>query len=187
MLDLNNPYSQEEIIAATEKVGQHVADYFAGLSPEQFTYHTDGVWSAQLNLQHLLLSNKPVAKALGLPADRLEKMFGRSERSSHDYDTIVATYRKKLAEGLRAEGSNFEPIAFRMPDDVEDEQTYLVAEYQKTTQRLIEAIDAWSDGDLDTYNLPHPAVPDMTLREILLFTLYHNLHHRSDVEKLFQT
>jgi uncharacterized damage-inducible protein DinB len=186
LLDLNNPYSIDEILAANERVGIHVGDAFAALSPEHFTYQTDGVWSPQLHLQHLLLSNKPLAKAMQMSLDRFERMFGRSERSSHDYDNIVAIYRQKLDEGLRAEGSNFEPIIFRMPDEVEDAQTYLVDEWRKTNVNLIAAIDGWTDGDLDAYLIPHPAVPDMTVREMLLFTLYHNLHHLNDVEQLLQ-
>jgi uncharacterized damage-inducible protein DinB len=186
LLDLNNPYSVEDILAATERVSTHVGDAFAALAPDTFTYQTDGVWSAQQSLEHLLLTTKPVAKALKLPPERLEKMFGRSERSSHDYDTIVAAYRKKLNGGLRAEGSSFDPITFKMPEDIDDEQTYLVEEYRKTARRLIEVVDTWSDGDLDAYLLPHPVDPEMTVREMLLFTLYHNLHHLNDVEQLLQ-
>lgn len=187
MLTLNNPYSQEEIIAATQTVGTYVGDFFSGLSPERFTYETEGVWSAQSNLQHMLLSLKPLAKAISMSPDRLEKMFGRSDRSSEDYDVIVQHYQKKLEEGLRAEGSGFEPVGYRMPEDVEDVQAYLLEEWHKTIEKYLAAIDEWSDTDLDAYLLPHPAVPDMTVREMLMFTLYHNIHHVEDVTRLLES
>ena len=32
-------------------------------------------------------------------------------------------------------------------------------------------------GTLDRYRLPHPLIGKLTLRELLLWTLYHNAHH----------
>lgn len=46
------------------------------------------------------------------------------------------------------------------------------------------ALGKWSDKALDSYLLPHPLLGKMTVREILFFTLYHNLHHVNDVQRL---
>ena len=38
---------------------------------------------------------------------------------------------------------------------------------------------AWSERALDRYRLPHPLLGRLTVREMLLFTLYHSVHHFS--------
>jgi hypothetical protein len=38
----------------------------------------------------------------------------------------------------------------------------------------------WSEAELDRYTLPHPLLGDLTMREMLCFTLYHNQRHISD-------
>ena len=43
--------------------------------------------------------------------------------------------------------------------------------------RLHGAITRWGERALDRFRLPHPALGQLTVREMLFFTLYHNLHH----------
>ena len=39
------------------------------------------------------------------------------------------------------------------------------------------AIGKWSEEKLDALQLPHPLLGNLTVREMLLFTLYHQRHH----------
>jgi hypothetical protein len=39
------------------------------------------------------------------------------------------------------------------------------------------ALQGWSEQALDRLRLPHPGLGLLTVREMLLFTLYHNAHH----------
>ena len=36
---------------------------------------------------------------------------------------------------------------------------------------------SWGELALDRYRLPHPLLGRLTVREMLLFTLYHSVHH----------
>ena len=48
---------------------------------------------------------------------------------------------------------------------------------------LREAASRWSEAALDGYRIPHPLLGKLTVREMLLFTLYHNVHHVTNVQK----
>ena len=45
------------------------------------------------------------------------------------------------------------------------------------------AVGRWSEDQLDRYQLPHPAMGKMTVREVLFFTVYHNAHHARRVRE----
>ncbi|MFK7801547.1 MAG: DinB family protein, partial [Anaerolineae bacterium] len=65
-----------------------------------------------------------------------------------------------------------------------EERERILQGWVKKNRQLISAVDAWQDADLDTLVLPHPLLGNMTLREILLFTVYHNMHHVNDVQRV---
>ena len=46
-----------------------------------------------------------------------------------------------------------------------------------TLSALQERLLRWNEADLDSTRLPHPLMGRMTVREVLHFTVYHNLHH----------
>jgi hypothetical protein len=48
---------------------------------------------------------------------------------------------------------------------------------EETAAALHAALGRWGERSLDRLRLPHPALGTLTVREMLLFTLYHNLHH----------
>ncbi len=48
---------------------------------------------------------------------------------------------------------------------------------------LAQGIERWSDAQLDRRCLPHPLLGKLSVREMLFFTLYHNLHHVQVAER----
>ena len=42
---------------------------------------------------------------------------------------------------------------------------------------MVAAAEKWDEKELDEYYLPHPILGKLTVREILFFTIYHNLRH----------
>ena len=42
---------------------------------------------------------------------------------------------------------------------------------------LVTEVERWSERAMDRYRLPHPLLGQLTVREMLFFTLYHNVHH----------
>ena len=59
----------------------------------------------------------------------------------------------------------------------------LLDKFQKQGKKLVSTIGKWSDSDLDKYLLPHPLLGKMTIRELLLWTTYHNYHHLNNLKE----
>jgi hypothetical protein len=110
-------------------------------------------------------------------------MFGQPDHPSMSYAELVAMYNAKLAEGFRAEDSPpVTPAVYRFPEGTVSEKEHLVQAWNDGNNRLLEALKIWSEEDLDTHQLLHPAVGMLTIREMLFFTLHHNTLHWHDIE-----
>jgi len=119
----------------------------------------DNKWSAAQNVQHLILSIKPLNLAFTLPNFAL-LFFGKLNRNPRNYDEIV-TPKKELPTK-------------------ED----LIGEFKTVNEIFLKKINDFTEEDLDKYLLPHPLLGKLTLREMLYFTIYHTLHHHKAI--LFQ-
>jgi hypothetical protein len=109
--------------------------------------------------------------AYALPKFAIVVMFGKTNRASKTYDELVIKYKAKLAAGGRASGPFIPPaVGFEKKDE-------LIKKYTRQKQKLITKIEKQSEADLDKYILPHPLLGKVTLREMLYFTIHHNVHH----------
>lgn len=176
--------SKDDIINQLQQLKQKVAETVATLSDEQFNHGTTDNWSASDYLKHLILSVKPFARAIQLPKTALAERFGTREEGSMTYADLVNRYEDIIAGGMRAEKApNSVPLNYKFPDDVGDDiQTYLNQTWEQANQDLIEALAGWSEDDLNTYCLPHPAFASITIREMCFFTIHHNQHHHTDIQ-----
>lgn len=180
---MSEPSTKSELIEQLVQVKDSLCQDVQSMSPDQFNQGNDESWSANGYLKHLILSVKPVAKAMSLPLPQLESMFGRAERPSRTYAEIVAAYKARIADGVRAEDyQNVTPTFYRLPEGVTDEKTYLTETWNESNQRVLDTLQKWEDADLDIYQLPHPAIGMTTVRETLFFTLYHNTLHWNDIQ-----
>lgn len=175
--------TKAEIIDALKQLSEQVTVTAESLSIKQFITSIDEGWAAQGYLQHLILSVKPFARAIAMPLPRLESMFATTDKGSRTYEALVADYDAQIAAGMRAElGGNTTPTDFRMPDDVDDAQNYLIEVWNSANVDLVFTLDDWTETDLDTYLLPHPALGKITIREMCYFTIHHNGIHHADIE-----
>ncbi|MEP6988693.1 MAG: DinB family protein [Chloroflexota bacterium] len=180
---MSDPQTQHDVVEQLARIQETVTKDIARLSDEQFCNGTTEAWSAADYLKHLLLSVKPVAKAMGFPAEVLEKQFDLSGRASRTYAEVVKAYQKRLDEGIRAEDfDKVVPVFYRFPEGITDERAYLVQSWNESNQRLIAAALKWSEAELDSLQMPHPAVGMLTLREMLFFTIFHNTLHWHDIQ-----
>ena len=177
--------SRVDILTALQQAHLQVSEAATQLSDAQFFSQTDPSWSAADYLKHLILSVKPFARLLSFPAERVEKLFGTKTAGSTTYDALVERYEARLRAGLRAENApSFTPASYKVPEDAgNDIQGYLIGTWDKANQELIAALPNWSEDDLDTYQVPHPALGDLTLREMCFFTVHHNQLHRADIQQ----
>ena len=139
-------------------------------------------WSSADYVKHLIMSVKPFAKGLLLPPEQLGQMFGTTDEGSMSYAELVDKYEAKMATGFGAEDTGIVPVNYRMPEGVTDEKAYLIETWDEANQRLFKALENWTEADLDTYQLPHPAIGNITIREMLFFTIHHNELHHEDIK-----
>jgi hypothetical protein len=181
---MSDPQSKTDLIERLSHVQREVTNAVQNLSEAQFSSGTDESWSAAGYLKHLILSVKPLAKAMNLPAAQLEKMLGKPDHPSRTFAEVVAGYKAKIAGGLRAESNQaVTPMVYRFPEGTMDERAHLVQAWNDGNNRLLEALKNWQEDDLDTHQLPHPAGEILTIREMLFFTVYHNTLHWHDIEQ----
>ena len=114
--------------------------------------------------------------ALHMPKLLLRLLFGRSQTSSRYYRDIREAYLGKLSGGARATGQ-FVPVDPPPQTKPEEAQQKMLERWKSSSKDLANAVQKWREADLDRYRLPHPILGRITVREMLMFTLYHNLHH----------
>ncbi len=182
---MNHLREKLDVMKQLRMVQQAVVDTVDGMSEAQFNHSVGPEWSAAGYLKHLILSVKPVAKALNLPQDKLREMFGTAEGGSRSYAEIASAYSERLSEGVRAEDyTNVTPDFYRFPDGVTDQKQYLTQTWDESNTRLLNAVEGWDDSALDSLQMPHPAIGMVTVREMLYFTLHHNSLHWNDIQRV---
>jgi hypothetical protein len=180
MLNVNSPKNGDEIVREIERLHLEGTTYWNTFSTEEFFRPLGQAWSPAENVRHLNKSNRAVAQALRLPTLILRLAFGRSQQPSRNYDELKQTYLAVLASGGKA--GRFAPTS-RTESDLQAWRVSIMTEREKVTRNLLSGISKWSETALDQYRLPHPLLGKLTLREMLYFTLYHNLHHVQVVER----
>ena len=180
-INLGSPFTKTEIQQALTSETTAVADYFEAILPEQFFKAPENVWTPADNLVHLIKSVSPVVMALGIPKTALRLRFGKAKHQSRSFAQVRAAYAEFFEKGLAIASADYEP---QITETSAAEREKILAKWNKKATQLAQGLDNWSEADLDFYQVPHPLMGPMTIREILLFTAYHNMHHVNDVNQL---
>jgi hypothetical protein len=158
---------------------QHLADraqafvtFAEPLSDEQFFAALEGdKWSVAEHLQHLYLTARPVARVMGGPRAFLAQ-FGQANQPSRSYEQLQAAYKN----GLAATGIKAPANMSARPDDLTD-RAALVERYAQAHQAVADSLANWTEEELETCQIPHPAIGMLTAREMAYFTAFHVDHH----------
>lgn len=168
------------IIDGLRKTYSEIVDYCESLDAFAFSSSPDHRWSASEQLEHLILSSKGVASALKMPKEQLALM-GKSENGSISYEDLFAKYKGALTSGIKASP----PFS---PDPNKDwSKDELLGNWKMIGRKLEERILFWNEEELDSYQMPHPAIGKITVREMLFFTEFHAQHHLKSMKALFET
>jgi hypothetical protein len=178
--NVDSPATRDEIVAALDRLHLDSAGYWARFDTPSFFARVGDAWSPAENLRHLIKSGRAVAKALRLPRLFLWLLFGRPRRPSIPYDELVTRYLGVLAEGGKA--GRFAPSP-HAETDLTAWREKIMAQREQVHRQLVAAARSWPEPALDRYCIKHPLLGNVTVREMLFFTLYHNLHHVEVVEK----
>jgi hypothetical protein len=146
-------------------------DYILSLSYKEFMYSFQNKWTAGQQMDHIFRATSILPLAFNMPKFITGFIFGKTKRSTMEYDELVQKYVSKLEKGAKA-ATLFIPgkIPYSYRIDLADKLL-------KKISGINSAIDIISEQELDLYMLPHPILGRVTYREMLYFTMYHVNHH----------
>jgi hypothetical protein len=171
-------YSKEILLAVLRDSNQRAANWFRAIPADDFFTRQGEIWSHSDNLDHLIKAVQPVTKALKLPKLTLHAMFGKPEKASVSYDELCQRYWDEIARGGQAAG-RYLPNQTVPDGNTEEVKKDLLHQWSHASEELVSVAGKWEENDLDHYQLPHPLLGKLTIREMLYFTIYHNLRHAS--------
>lgn len=134
-------------------------------------------WTPAENISHLVNATRMTRLAFALPKFFHVALYGKPNRTSHGYFKVVDNYQKKLQGGAVATG-------LYVPKRTNYEKHKLHSKLRDEGNKLISALDKkWNEEQLDKYQIAHPILGLLTVRELAYFTLYHNSHHKESIRQ----
>ncbi|MEM8933956.1 MAG: DinB family protein [Acidobacteriota bacterium] len=178
----DSPTTRQLLVDGLDQTHQAIHRDFAALSVEELFAPQGEHWSPAEHLDHLCRSVKAVTYAFRMPKLAVMLRFGPSFGASRSFDRVVEIYRRALDDGGRAMG-RYLPSDPPDTDARDERRQQLLERWERRGRGLQTAVFTWGDFWLDRCQVPHPLLGKMTCREILHFTLYHNVHHADRVEE----
>lgn len=150
--------------------------------PDEFwTTGPKGKWTTGQQALHLLQSIKPLNDALSMPKFLLRYKFGKANRTSRDYTTVVNRYHERLEQ---AKGKTFKGSQNMKVPELTD-KTYILNRLQVEQKKLQYKTKKMKNRHLDGLILPHPLMGKMPVREIIMWTAYHVEHHLAILKRSY--
>jgi hypothetical protein len=170
--------TKQEIRDGLAEAFEQMDIYLKTVDDAAFQKRVNGKWSIAQNIDHLTISNFITALSLNTPKVILKQAFNTNKRAGRNYDEVVWVYQRSLSNGAKA-SLPFQPKLSLVPARRMVERLW-----HTSCSRLLNALEKWSEEDLDTYLLPHPIIGKMTVRELLYFTVYHVNHHLKTIKAI---
>jgi uncharacterized protein with HEPN domain len=162
--------TKQELIQHFLENHNQLIDFTDTLTEDKFTYSNNEKWTAGQQLEHIVLCLKPLEQALSSKAFIIAK-FGKIERPTLNYDTVINNYRTALTNGGKA------PERY-IPEQVEASNRLLLSsQLKELLQSIQQRITSYTEEELDTLILPHPLLGNLTIREMFYLMAYHATHH----------
>ena len=164
---------KQDIADLLEQKHQELFDWLNNQPNENWEKGPEGKWTIGQHILHLVNSLQLLNNALSYPRFFLKYKFGVSNREGRDYETVAKKYQQKLSENqdrARTFNQNLKKPTLK-------EKEYLLSRFQIQQKKLQYKTRKISDKNLDTLVIPHPLMGKMTVREIIMWTVYHTEHH----------
>jgi hypothetical protein len=138
---------------------------------------SDERWSPAHHIAHLAFTHKSVARGFKAK-DRLPAYL----EASKSYEEMRDSYVRALARATSAGFLQNNPFVAKP----EGSKEMVLQTFLQAGQGLREVVAQWSEADLDTKGMKHPLLGLLSAREMLLFMIYHDLHHGHGIQKLIE-
>ncbi len=172
--------SRREMIEAMEGAHETAVEYWARYDTPAFFRKMGTHWSASEHVRHLTRAMTPLLPVLRVPRMALRLVFGAPTRASRTIGEIAALYTAALDAGGTA--GRYTPSPEPAPGS-QVRRDRIMDTHSETLRGLTQAMERWTEVQLDTFQLPHPLLGRLTIREMMLFTLLHNRHHVNVAER----
>lgn len=177
-----NINTKETIQAEIRAQIEGVSNWIKKQADKHFEYTPAEKWSTGQHLDHLIKSIQPLNIALGLPKTMLKERFGALSRPAKTYRETLEWYASELAKGSLQAMGKFVPEEVKLA-----QKASLLQELINEGQKMMSIVEQWSEKELDSYCIPHPLLGNMTVREMLFFTIFHTLHHCNSLKVNYPT
>ena len=173
-----NPYTLPELRAALRQSHEDFAAYLQALPLEVFLKPIGNTWSPLQHAHHLMISEKLLAASVA--ARRFKPL--ETPAISRSYDEIAAAYREALRTTTLT-SNPFPPPEYAALDALEATRGLFLSEWLRSGAALEASLAEYTDAELDAFEGRHPAMGMLSLREFLIFMVYHVAHHRAALER----
>jgi hypothetical protein len=174
--------SAADLAAEARRIHAESVTYWAAYPDDVFWRRpSPTVWAPVDQVRHLTKSMRAVNQGLALPRPLLALFFGLARGATSSFPALRARYGEVLANGGSA--GSYAPRALSQAEATEERRARIMAEHAEVVAPFAAAIARWSERALDRYQLPHPLLGKLTVREMAQFTLLHNVHHVAVAER----
>ncbi len=170
--------TKDEIQNELSIIFNELNGYLNTVDAKLFSASKNGKWSVAQNIEHLTLSNTVTALSFRMPKMLLQRLFKIHRNAGLNYDEVAWRYQKALGNGAKAPLA-FQPIGSKFPIRI-----VVLKFWNLSCSNLLSALKNWTETDLDTYQVQHPILGKISMRELALFTIYHTLHHLNTIKQL---
>jgi len=166
---MGHPTSKDEILDALGSNAETIAAFFSEVPENALFTGNPERWGPAHHLVHLTMTSHAIQRGLGiqgLPPHPTGRSRGYAELIGAASTAVGAAPRELLLE--RGRVVTVPPAANREA---------LLNGYLLASAKLRAAAETLSEEDLDRRAMPHPYIGVLTLREMLLFCVFHERHH----------
>jgi hypothetical protein len=173
----DSPWSGSEIVAGLRRVHTESEAYWRAAYADDafFRRIAPAVWAPVDQVRHLTKSCRAIAKGFEIPRPLLALRYAVPLRRSRDYRTFLAAYEERLRRGVKQ--NPFAPRVLEEHEQTPEIRERVMREHAESIERLCRAIEDYPEWSLDRFRAKHPALGMITMRELAMFALLHNVHH----------
>jgi hypothetical protein len=175
---ISPPETHDRITHALEAQSLELEAFLKAIPSSQFFEGSNESWSPAHHTRHVIQAIDLLTYGLTTPERQRPAPEGTCSKT---YTEIRDAYRTALGDGVQV-GGPFVPL-LQTRSDHATYQSEIIAGLQHAIRQFSGALSGWPEERLDSFTLKHPLLGPLTIREMALFTLYHNEHHRAGIEK----